>query len=80
MALAELVPGSRLPEIAGTVPSLLDMPSGCAFAPRCAQVRDACLDARPALDAVGQGGAHSVACFLPLANIGAPHELLREVA
>ena len=84
MALGELLPGSRLPEIAGTVPSLLDMPPGCAFAPRCPQARAACLDAQPALDAVGQGGAHRVACFVPLANvaasIAAPRERLREVA
>ncbi|MGJ7492244.1 ABC transporter ATP-binding protein [Variovorax sp. ZT4R33] len=80
MALGDLVPGSRLPEIAGTVPSLLDMPPGCAFAPRCPQSRATCLSARPALDAVGPGGAHRVACFLPLSDAAAPRELLREVA
>ncbi|MBB1603583.1 ABC transporter ATP-binding protein [Variovorax sp. UMC13] len=80
MALGELVPGSRLPEIAGTVPSLLDMPAGCAFAPRCAQARAACTAARPSLDATGQGAAHRVACFLPLAYPAAPRELWRAVA
>jgi peptide/nickel transport system ATP-binding protein len=80
MALGELVPGSRLPEIAGTVPSLLDMPAGCAFAPRCAQARAACAASRPSLDAVGQGGAHRVACFLPLADPLASREALRAVA
>jgi oligopeptide/dipeptide ABC transporter ATP-binding protein len=38
---------SRLPdgsffEIPGTVPSLAALPSGCRFAPRCAQAQDAC--------------------------------------
>ena len=80
MALGELVPGSRLPEIAGTVPSLLDMPAGCAFAPRCAQARAACTAARPSLETTGQGAAHRVACFLPLEDPVVARELLREVA
>ena len=36
-----LARGTRLPTIAGRVPELTDVPSGCAFADRCAQaVRD----------------------------------------
>ena len=54
--------GSRLVSIPGTVPSLLEPPPGCRFAPRCAYARDACTQATPALRAVGPG--HRVACIL----------------
>jgi oligopeptide/dipeptide ABC transporter ATP-binding protein len=35
---------SRLQTIEGTVPSLIDLPSGCSFAPRCKYVIDRCRD------------------------------------
>ena len=54
--------GSRLVSIPGTVPSLVDPPPGCRFAPRCAYARDACTQATPALRQVGAG--HRVACIL----------------
>ena len=53
----------RLAQIRGTVPSLLDPPAGCRFAPRCDFVMDACRSVDPALRAVGEGG-HRVACLL----------------
>jgi oligopeptide/dipeptide ABC transporter ATP-binding protein len=59
-----LAPGSRLPEIAGTVPLLTAMPSGCAFAPRCTQVQPACTVDAPALTDLGR--TRRVACFVPL--------------
>jgi peptide/nickel transport system ATP-binding protein len=59
---AEAERGSRLASIAGTVPSLLDPPPGCRFAPRCAYARDACTQATPALREVAPG--HRVACIL----------------
>jgi oligopeptide/dipeptide ABC transporter ATP-binding protein len=37
----------RLPTIAGSVPSLLDLPSGCSFAPRCSRAAAACHERRP---------------------------------
>jgi peptide/nickel transport system ATP-binding protein len=43
---------SKLAEIPGLVPSLFDMPPGCAFAPRCAHAVTACDKAVPPLDAV----------------------------
>ena len=49
----------RLPTISGAPPSLLDLPTGCAFGPRCSQ-RFASCDARPALI----GNTHATACFL----------------
>ena len=54
--------GSRLASIPGTVPSLVDPPAGCRFAPRCAYARDACTQATPALREVAPG--HRVACIL----------------
>jgi oligopeptide/dipeptide ABC transporter ATP-binding protein len=47
--------------IAGAVPSLLDPPTGCRFAPRCALVMDACTACRPPTIAVAPG--HAVACL-----------------
>jgi peptide/nickel transport system ATP-binding protein/oligopeptide transport system ATP-binding protein len=49
-----------LRSIEGTPPSLADLPPGCAFAPRCAFVSDACRQGRPALVPVGPD--HQSAC------------------
>jgi peptide/nickel transport system ATP-binding protein len=59
---SETARGSRLVSIPGTVPSLLDPPAGCRFAPRCPHARDACTRATPALREVAPG--HRVACVL----------------
>ena len=53
---------ARLREIRGTVPSLAEMPAGCAFAPRCERALARCAGERPALET--HGGAR-VACFAP---------------
>ncbi|RVT91659.1 ABC transporter ATP-binding protein [Rhodovarius crocodyli] len=58
-----LPPGSRLPEIPGIVPSLLDLPPGCAFAPRCGRASAICQAELPALRAIGVGRRH--ACCHP---------------
>jgi peptide/nickel transport system ATP-binding protein len=52
----------RLAAIGGTVPSLLDPPSGCRFAPRCGFASAACIASTPALRAID--GDHKVACVL----------------
>jgi len=49
----------RLRTISGAPPSLLTLPAGCSFAPRCPQRFDACT-AKPAL----VGTDHATACFL----------------
>jgi oligopeptide/dipeptide ABC transporter ATP-binding protein len=41
--------GGRLHAIAGTIPALGEMPSGCRFHPRCPFARDACQDEQPVL-------------------------------
>ncbi len=51
----------RLPEIPGVVPSLSEKLVGCAFAPRCALVIDACRAATPPLRTVAPG--HRAACI-----------------
>ncbi|WP_269933059.1 ABC transporter ATP-binding protein [Aminobacter sp. HY435] len=46
--------GEKLNAIPGMVPSLANMPTGCAFAPRCAYATDACRAAMPELAAVNE--------------------------
>src|SRR5439155_150549 len=53
--------GTRLQTIAGTVPELADLPSGCTFADRCAIVEDRCRVVLPA--AVDVGAGHGVRCL-----------------
>ena len=52
----------RLPEIAGIVPSLLDLPGGCYFSPRCAEATSICHEKPPEL--IDTGGSHRVRCWL----------------
>ena len=59
---ADAARGARLVSIPGTVPSLIEPAPGCRFAPRCAWVQPACLQATPPLRTVGAG--HRVACVL----------------
>jgi oligopeptide/dipeptide ABC transporter ATP-binding protein len=66
-ALLRAMPGSthsarRLEPIEGTVPSLKEMPEGCAFAPRCAWRHDACLTETPDMYAVD--ATHGSRCVL----------------
>jgi oligopeptide/dipeptide ABC transporter ATP-binding protein len=51
--------GTREPLVAipGNVPDPLDLPSGCAFAPRCALAEDACRATVPALREIAAGRA-----------------------
>jgi peptide/nickel transport system ATP-binding protein len=71
--LLESIPNStaaagRLKPIAGQPPSLIRLPTGCKFHPRCTYVMDRCLTEEPVLTAVGADGAHRSACWLP-ANV-----------
>jgi len=52
----------RLETIAGVVPSLLNPPPGCRFAPRCPHAMPKCTAAIPPLRDVGAG--HRMACVL----------------
>lgn len=61
--------GRRLGTIPGRVPMLSELPVGCAFAPRCAYVHDACLAAEPALRSDGD---RRVRCVLERPVFSAP--------
>jgi peptide/nickel transport system ATP-binding protein len=52
----------RLEAIPGSVPSLLNPPTGCRFASRCKYAMDVCVRGMPPLKEVGPG--HRVACVL----------------
>jgi peptide/nickel transport system ATP-binding protein len=43
-------PGERLTQIPGSAPSLLALPAGCPFAPRCPRADAACRAAPPRID------------------------------
>jgi len=51
---------ARLNEIPGMVPSLTNLPPGCAFAPRCAYRVPRCVEVPP-LESVAS--AHTSACW-----------------
>ena len=51
----------RLQEIPGIVPPLFDLPTGCAFAPRCQRADDLCRRERPAYEEKQSG--HWAACW-----------------
>jgi oligopeptide/dipeptide ABC transporter ATP-binding protein len=77
--LLESIPRSsaaseRLKPITGQPPSLIRLPPGCAFHPRCAYVMDKCLTQQPNLHAVGDAGEHRSACWLPASAIGLTEE------
>ncbi len=52
---------ARLVEIPGMVPSLTNLPKGCAFAPRCAFAIDRCKEEYPPLE--DWGANHLAACW-----------------
>jgi oligopeptide transport system ATP-binding protein len=55
-------PGTKLLSIPGLPPDLIDMPTGCPFAPRCSDVVDQCHEAMPPLEKC-DGDNHTVACW-----------------
>src|SRR6202034_4470716 len=62
--------GGRLRPITGQPPSLINLPSGCKFHPRCGYVLDRCLTEEPGLRPVSQDGYHSSAGWLPVQAAG----------
>ncbi len=64
-SIPSLNPGvERLPHIPGQVPSLQNLPPGCAFADRCPNVQELCRSQRPALTPV-PNSTRSCACHFP---------------
>jgi peptide/nickel transport system ATP-binding protein len=62
--------GARLAEIPGMVPSLTNLPAGCAFAPRCSLAIDRCRAEYPPLQEFG--GNHWAACWRAAETVAAP--------
>ena len=56
---------TRLVTIPGRPPNLLNLPDGCAFAPRCSYATDQCHLVRPELEPSSEPG-HTFACWNPL--------------
>jgi peptide/nickel transport system ATP-binding protein len=56
--------GDELVPIPGRPPSLINLPGGCSFHPRCPYVRDAHRRVEPTLDPVDGDPGHQVACLL----------------
>ena len=52
--------------IPGSIPGLVNPPSGCRFNPRCEFATDICRQARPEVTAIGPG--HDVRCYHPVAE------------
>jgi oligopeptide/dipeptide ABC transporter ATP-binding protein len=62
--------GDRLIPISGQPPSLLNLPTGCSFHPRCPYVMDVCATDRPELLPAGSDPGHVSACHLPNSALG----------
>eukprot|EP01034_Spumella_vulgaris_P038988 gene38987-48148_t len=64
---AQRSPMARLATIAGTVPELVDLPTGCTFAGRCSFTAQACHSTRPQATVVARDaeGVHEVRCLRP---------------
>jgi peptide/nickel transport system ATP-binding protein len=60
----------RLTPIPGLPPSLINLPTGCPFHPRCAYVMERCRHESPPLQSVGGGSGHRSACWLPPDRVG----------
>nr|WP_245379099.1 ABC transporter ATP-binding protein [Kibdelosporangium banguiense] len=68
--------GRRLTPIKGAPPSLMNLPTGCSFSPRCPLVTDECYTAEPPLAPTGHSG-HSARCIRweHLAGVEDPRKL-----
>jgi peptide/nickel transport system ATP-binding protein len=60
----------RLVPIPGRPPSLIRLPTGCPFHPRCRYVLDRCRTEAPPLQKDAGGGGHVSACWLPPDRVG----------
>ncbi|RBA24712.1 peptide/nickel transport system ATP-binding protein [Herminiimonas fonticola] len=56
------LPGQPLRQIAGMTPSLLNLPSGCAFRTRCERATAVCENTPP----ISRDGARTLRCFHPM--------------
>lgn len=63
-----------LPTIPGSPPKISAIPSGCAFHPRCAHMRDRCSEERPALRQVRANGVAACHYAEEVLALGEPRE------
>jgi peptide/nickel transport system ATP-binding protein len=68
--------GDELVPIAGRPPSLINLPGGCSFHPRCPYVKPAHMKVDPKLEPVPDSPRHKVACLL---ESGTRRKLWREL-
>ncbi len=72
--------GARFTPILGTPPSLVNLPPGCPFAPRCPIAKPQCREEEPALLPINESG-HSTACHFSAELEGAkPGDLFKPIA
>ncbi len=67
---------TRLLTIPGRPPDLVNPPTGCGFAPRCAYAHERCLEERPTLRPTDESDQHVYACWYP---VGSPEFEARDV-
>jgi peptide/nickel transport system ATP-binding protein len=67
----------RLIPIPGLPPSLIHLPAGCPFHPRCRYVMDRCRIEAPPLQKVGDISGHVSACWLPPDRVGLDGQVAR---
>jgi peptide/nickel transport system ATP-binding protein len=67
---------ARMDGIPGSPPDLRNLPTGCAFHPRCAWAMEQCRRDVPQLEALGASG-REVACWLHRGDSKVPAELAR---
>jgi peptide/nickel transport system ATP-binding protein len=70
---------SRLTAIPGRPPDLVDLPSGCRFAARCAYVQDRCREEQPPL-LPGSSPDHEFRCWFPVGTPEGAEALARNQA
>lgn len=58
--------GKKLQPISGTPIDLLNMPKGCAFAPRCDAAMKVCLDTKP--EKLALNDSHAASCWMCIKN------------
>ena len=66
----------HLKPVSGEIPSALNPPPGCAFAPRCARATEECRHAPPPLVAAGSDRSHACLHPLPAAAPGRPNQAI----
>ena len=75
----EMAKHTRLEAIGGRPPDLVNLPTGCKFAPRCRYAQDRCLQEDPPLMDAGEPG-HSFRCFYPVGTDAGAQALANNAA